>query len=231
MAMCPRGHDSVDDDFCDVCGRPIGQGPQVAGPLFEPCPVCMTQRVGDGPYCEACGHQFGTESSTRDRPDTAIRCPIDGSLIEAPNPEDSAGAWSVVVTADAEYFQRVMALGGPDASVMRFPPYHEPWSVALCGSRMRVGRRHSSETRGGVPEIDMTGPPTDPGISYLHAVLMRQPDGSWAIVDPGSANGTTMNGLPDVIEVNLPLVLNDGDRIHIGAWTTLEIRAPEAPTV
>jgi hypothetical protein len=77
MAICPNGHDSAGDDFCDVCGMRIagspspgsagstggtgsmgsgGYGPGAAGP-GELCPRCGTLRVGQ--FCEACGYKFG----------------------------------------------------------------------------------------------------------------------------------------------------------------------------
>lgn len=77
--------------------------------------------------------------------------------------------------------------------------------------------------RGLEPEIDLTGPPTDPGISRLHAVLLAEPDGSWTILDPGSENGTLVNGREITAGVRLPL--RDGDRIHLGAWTLITIQA------
>jgi hypothetical protein len=53
---------------------------------------------------------------------------------------------------------------------------------------MRIGRRGAS--RGIEPEIDLTGPPADPGISHLHAVLPVEPHGGWAVLDSGPSNGT-----------------------------------------
>ena len=44
------------------------------------------------------------------------------------------------------------------------------------------------------PEIDLSVPPADPGVSRLHAVLLKAPDGTWSVIDPGSANGTVVNG-------------------------------------
>jgi pSer/pThr/pTyr-binding forkhead associated (FHA) protein len=84
---------------------------------------------------------------------------------------------------------------------------------------MRIGRR--SVSRGLDPEIDLTGPPADPGISRLHAVLIAMPDGSWAVLDPGSANGTLVNG--NEIPTGNQVPLHDGDRINLGAWTAITV--------
>jgi pSer/pThr/pTyr-binding forkhead associated (FHA) protein len=92
------------------------------------------------------------------------------------------------------------------------------------GTEVRVGRR--SVSRGIDPEIDLTGPPADPGVSRLHALLVAEPDGTWSVVDPGSENGTLLNGA--AIPANQAVALHDGDRIHLGAWTALTItRDPE----
>jgi len=92
------------------------------------------------------------------------------------------------------------------------------------GTEVRVGRR--SVSRGIDPEIDLTGPPADPGVSRLHALLVAGPDGTWSVVDPGSENGTLLNG--NTIPANQAVALHDGDRIHLGAWTALTItRDPE----
>src|SRR5262249_8650459 len=132
-----------------------------------------------------------------------------------------APTWTAVVTADHDYFRRVLAAGGPDASTIEYPAYCPERRFRLTGREMRVGRR--SVSRGLDPEIDLTGPPTDPGISHLHAVLVAQPDGTWSVLDPGSSNGTQVNGAD--IEIGVPVPLRPGDRICIGAWTALTIQA------
>jgi len=71
------------------------------------------------------------------------------------------------------------------------------------------------------PEIDLTGPPADPAVSRLHAVLVAQPDGSWALIDPGSENGTSVNGTD--VEIGELVPLRSGDCISLGAWTTITI--------
>jgi hypothetical protein len=139
----------------------------------------------------------------------------------APSSATPGPAWTAVVTADRSYFDRVIAAGGPDAAAIKFPPYCPERRFALSGREMRVGRRSTS--RGLEPEIDLTGPPTDPGISHLHAVLVPRPGGGWSVLDPGSSNGTQVNG--NDIEIGVPVPLQSGDRICIGAWTVLTIQA------
>jgi hypothetical protein len=130
-------------------------------------------------------------------------------------------AWTAVVSADREYYDNVIAKGGPDAGGVQFPGYCPERRCRLTGPEMRIGRRSTS--RGLEPEIDLTGPPTDPGVSRLHAVLIAEPDGSWGVIDPGSANGTLVNGNEIATGVRVPL--HDGDRIHLGAWTLITIQA------
>ena len=68
-------------------------------------------------------------------------------------------------------------------------------------------------------------PPADPAVSHSHAMLVAQPGGGWAVVDLGSANGTYVNGGGTPIAENVPVPIGDGDRIHVGAWSTLTLRA------
>ena len=64
-------------------------------------------------------------------------------------------------------------------------------------------------------------PLADPGISRLHAVLIAVPAGHWAVLDPGSANGTLVNGAE--IAIGEQVRLQDGDRINLGAWTAITV--------
>jgi pSer/pThr/pTyr-binding forkhead associated (FHA) protein len=127
--------------------------------------------------------------------------------------------WTAVVSADRTYYESVQAASGPDAASVPFPGYYAERRFRLSGGQMRIGRR--SVSRGIDPEIDLTGPPADPGISRLHAVLIAVPDGSWAVLDPGSANGTLVNGTEIPTSVQVPL--RDGDRINLGGWTAITV--------
>ncbi|MEU0567616.1 FHA domain-containing protein [Nonomuraea sp. NPDC005983] len=205
MATCPQGHASGDDEYCDTCGAQMAAAPAAsaapaeATPAVDSCPICQAPRAGQ--FCEVCGHDY-----------TGASGPVIASV---------AGVrWEAVTAADRAYYDEVIAEGGPDASAVAFPPYCPQRSFALAGDQVRIGRR--SRARGVQPEIDLTGPPEDPGVSHLHAVLLAQQDGSWTLVDPGSANGTRVNG--KTLTVNVPVPVGAGDRVHLGAWTVITIR-------
>ncbi|GIH73994.1 hypothetical protein Plo01_04230 [Planobispora longispora] len=131
-----------------------------------------------------------------------------------------ATRWEAVVQADRDHYDRMIAQGGPDAERIAFPPYCPRRDVPLADGEIRIGR--TSRSRNLVPEIDLSGPPEDPGVSHLHAVLLPSPGGAWTLVDPGSANGTVVNGRQ--VGVNEPVPVGDGDRIHLGAWTLITLR-------
>jgi FHA domain len=135
----------------------------------------------------------------------------------APRPVQS---WSAVVTASRVHYDAVIAsVGLPEA--VQFPDHYPERRFPLSGPRMRIGRRSASrEVR---PEIDLSGPLADPGVSRMHAILIAQADGSWAVVDPGSENGTTVNDVE--ILAGEPVLLGDGDSICVGAWTRIRVVA------
>jgi pSer/pThr/pTyr-binding forkhead associated (FHA) protein len=128
-------------------------------------------------------------------------------------------AWSAVVSSDRAYYESVRAGSGPDVAAVPFPAYYAERRFRLAGSQMRIGRR--SVSRGIDPEIDLSGPPADPGISRLHAVLIATPDGGWTVLDPGSANGTLVNGTEIPTGIQVPL--RDRDRINLGGWTAITV--------
>lgn len=267
MAVCPNGHDSASDDFCDICGMRIGSPPAgsssaasghgppggaqgswpAPGPVSadEPCPNCGTPRTGQ--FCEACGYNFagprfspgppppgpGTGGYSWSQPvSSAPSSPAPpAATLPPPARQAAAGApsmssfpypqatWTAVVGADRAYYERVQAVTGPEGAAVTFPSYYAERRFQLVGNQMRIGRR--SVSRGLAPEIDLTGPPADPGISRLHAVLIATQDGNWAVLDPGSANGTLVNGAE--IGVGDQISLHDGDRINLGAWTAITV--------
>lgn len=247
MPVCPSGHTSEATDYCDVCGGLMegapraefadppsssAPGPAPAAEAGEGgedlCPQCRTPRSGR--FCEVDGYDFETGTLYTAQMSAARAAAQIRPLVPAQrrsSPRLTPPGPAAVIMADRAYFDLVMAQMGPDAPDLTFPPYCPERRVPLRGGQVRIGRRSAS--RGLLPEIDLGTPPEDPGVSHLHAVLLAQPDGSWNLVDPGSTNGTTVNGGTEPIPVNVPVPMGDGDRIHVGAWTTITLSLQEGP--
>ena len=137
-----------------------------------------------------------------------------------PTPALTPVTWTVVIGADRAYYDRMQLNGARMAPAVAFPAFTSTRRLQLEGRQMRIGRR--SAARGLEPEIDMAIPPADPGISRLHAVLIPGPDGNWSLLDPGSANGTLLNGREITVGELVPL--RDGDRINLGVWTVITVQ-------
>jgi pSer/pThr/pTyr-binding forkhead associated (FHA) protein len=129
-------------------------------------------------------------------------------------------AWTIVISSDRAYYDRMQYTRSLYGPAVAFPSQSSERQLPLVGKQMRIGRR--SAARSLKPEIDLAEPPTDPGVSRLHAVLIATADGTWAVLDPGSANGTHLNGREIPIGDLVPL--HDGDRINLGAWTVIIVQ-------
>ncbi len=226
-------------------GGLAGSGVTVGAPPGESCPRCGATRAGQ--FCESCGYDFALAGQDTFGPDASPPVPpppappvpappvplpsVPLPPVQAPPsaPVRSAAAdaeWTAVVSADRAYYDGIQAAGGPDAAAIAFPVYCPQRRFRLAGTEVRIGRHSSSS--GIDPEIDLSVPPADPGVSRLHAVLLKGTDGTWSVVDPGSANGTLVNG--SEIPSGQAVPLRDGDRIHLGAWTELRVVRSSPPS-
>jgi hypothetical protein len=124
--------------------------------------------------------------------------------------------WWLVAAPDQSYFAQVET----DDRV-GFPLVPTPRRFRLETDRAMIGRQ--SVNRGIVPDIDLSAPPTDTGVSHCHAFLQLGEDGTWTITDPGSTNRTYLNDSTDPLPFDQPVRVSEDDRIHIGAWTTLRL--------
>jgi hypothetical protein len=132
--------------------------------------------------------------------------------------EVTAVGWTAVVAADREFYERVLAREGPET--VDFPQFFPVRRISLEGSTALIGR--GNRDQGVRPEIDLGIHPSDRGVSGQHAVL-RMRDSGITVTDLGSTNGTSLNGSDTLLQQNVETPLVDGDRIHVGAWTTITI--------
>ncbi|MFJ6749910.1 FHA domain-containing protein [Streptomyces sp. NPDC091266] len=140
---------------------------------------------------------------------------------QGPPPVVGVG-WVVAIAPDREYFMAMMGRSGPEAAGLNLPAYSPEQVLPLANGQIAIGRRRNST--GEAPDVDLGRTPEDPGVSHQHALLVQQQDGSWAVVDQNSTNGTTINLAEDPVQPYVPVPLHEGDRVHVGAWTTLTVR-------
>jgi len=219
---CPKGHASSTDDFCDTCGAKIGGTAVIATPpplptatqstapaapaaTGTPCPNCGTPRTGNWRFCEDCGFDH-----------TTGKVPT----LDVTPPAPKAGQWTATVFADREYFH-ANAIDG-----VEFPPHSTDRTLVLPAPQARIGRKSTS--KGTNPEIDLSEAPLDPGVSHSHALLTLSVDGVWLVSDLGSTNGTYINDEAKPLSAGQSRALADGDRVHVGAWSTIALHAPKA---
>ncbi|TWF81253.1 FHA domain-containing protein [Pseudonocardia hierapolitana] len=227
MTPCTEDHAAATGEYCDVCGlRLRGAQPQPASSPPAPaerCPNCGAGR--EGRFCEVCGY----DSALGPPPEPASEVPAAdvpaADVPETPAPRPRGGAWTAVVRADRAWFEEVLRRNGPDAGTLQFPAFSTERRFVLDGPQLAIGRR--SRSRGIEPEIDLSAPPVDPGVSALHALLVHRDDGGWEVVDLDSTNGTIVGERSDPIPPNTPVRLADGDVVKVGAWTTITLVAPD----
>ncbi len=201
---CPSGHESRTADYCDRCGAPIGRGGATAVlPVVDELDTSPSVRREPCPKC-------GAVRSGDDR-----YC--EGCGYDFESPVSAATTWEAVVTADRGQFDRLATPG------VSFPEDFGERHFPLSEGENRIGRSrgHPGEA---APEIDLGTQPLDPGVSRLHAVVERRPDGAFVLRDLGSTNGTTLNDDPASVAPHTDVTVTDGDRIHVGAWTTITVR-------
>ncbi len=206
VARC--AHQQRSDDACHVPRAATDlRRRTTATSVAWPSRLRRSKEAEETSACPNCGSPTGS----------GTQCPACGSVLGAGDTLAlwASQQWEVVVRPDRTYFDMLE----PDG--MEFPADPYTGRIALTGDHVRIGRH--SKTKGITPDIDLSGDLEDTGVSHRHAVLMRQPSGSWALVDQDSTNGTFLNAEEDPLPPNQPVALSHGDQVHVGAWTTLTL--------
>ncbi|SDW24353.1 FHA domain-containing protein [Amycolatopsis xylanica] len=203
MPICPKGHQSDDPVDCDICGGSMTGGTPAPPAVAEPEWDCPNGHPGQiGRFCEVDGYDSHLPADAPDQ-------------VRAAAPR----RWVATVGADREFYDLTCA----DDDSLVFPTRLVPRRFTLRGEALLIGRKDPE--LGIHPEIDLTGPPEDRAVGREHAALVAQDDGTWAVVDRGSANGTHVNDRVRPIPPKKPVPLRSGDQVFVGAWTVITINA------
>ncbi len=247
MPACPNGHVSADAEYCDTCGTPIGAKPASSPSASSPsasssapsssatgasaattaCPSCGDLNAASNLFCEGCGFDFLTGQSAPAAPEraplpTASATPDEQAAspaepVVAIDPGVDLG-WEVSLTVDTEWF----AAKGEGIGT---PPTRGTTTIEMRHLTAVIGRSRSSGAQPGVVVDD------DHGISRRHAELTYDGEAStWSVTDLSSTNGTYVLAAHAAPTTDLAPIppgiahgLQPGDRVHIGAWTRLEL--------
>jgi FHA domain len=228
--ICPRGHHSVSDDYCSVCGvrnpgvsvmagvRPVrehGSGEGV-------CLVCGVQRDGTDRYCVNCGYDFemgepfvpDPEPQSNGYASAPVHAPAPAPN-HVPSPVASAPP-AALSSAPAAPSLVLLA----SVNTMRFDDPGSPPPPVDLSERTFILDRHSIVIgrEGGSLDIPIHG---DPYISRRHAEIVWM-GSAWGIRDLGSTNGTRVNGVP--LEGSEVKLLGPEDVIELGFFSQLTVR-------
>src|SRR5919199_557672 len=248
---CPKGHESTEPDYCSECGAKINGAPkhtssanllnltlrQTAQSVIT-CPDCTAPHEPDsGDFCEICGYNFATGGHgevplipltpmpAAEGIKQTITNGVNVGTLSSPDPltSNSASAETAKQTAVAV---EVIATIDPSLSQEGSPPpptNQPPITFRLDKQSNLIGRR--SEIRGIYPDVALN---FDEAVSHRHALLNRQPDGTFTVRDIGSTNGTQLNGVELGPMVDTPI--QDGDELTLGHWTRLILKVLRQPT-
>lgn len=199
---CPSGHESSTGDYCDTCGAPIA-APAAAGEP-ETDPAGAGQAAAGTPACPSCGE-----------PVVARYCESCGYDVESGTPAGPPPVMLVLGT-DRAHWDRMVGSGEP-----AFPTVAPTLAFELTGDRAVLGRVRA----GAAADVDLalTGAAADPAVSHRQCVFERDADG-WTVRDADSSNGTWINDADEPLAAGAVHRLRDGDRILVGAWTSLTVR-------
>lgn len=216
--ICLRGHHSISDDYCDVCGaknrnvmqrfmsnlRPVTPG--------QTCPHCDEPRLGNDRYCARCAYDFETgERLELAVPRHAARVPAAPAPPQAPFPHEPVAAPEQVVLVLA------LSVDGsrPNEAGCPQPPADSSEHVFILDRpSMVIGRDDAPGL-----QVPIHG---DPYVSRHHAEIIELDDG-WGVRDLGSTNGTKLNGVPLAGSEVKPLAPDDV--IELGCFSKLTVRA------
>jgi len=233
--LCPKGHNSIESDYCSECGvriqaqsePPLNNAPlpsmQSKGGQLT-CPDCAALHEPDsGDFCEICGHNFVTGArgelpiavshppvsepiTLEDGLQTRKQGILESGSSTVPSLPSPPSSWEITIAIDTIAHDPVSPQP-PDTFI--------PFSLPLEPRNYLIGR--TSQARAIHPEISLD---LDDAVSHRHALLSLNADGTLTLRDIGSANGTKLNDVELKPMVDVPL--KQDDEITLGHWTKIK---------
>ncbi len=223
-AFC--GEQSTESDFCSNCGVQIATAAGASSPLspdtsgaasapgsHESCPKCSAEREDlASPFCGTCGYNFITKQGGDVLPADPAPSAGQGAGKSTTSPSTGGGATAVAASQSGPRMDVVITV---DPNVVNAPHNRPPLTFPLYDEESLIGRRNSS--------VKQTVAVDDEAISKRHALIVREPDGSYIVRDLNSTNGTKVNGTLLVAGADHPL--KEGDVISMGEYTLITVQA------
>ena len=129
MPTCSEGHVTEATDYCTVCGSPVQ--PRRPSRIRHPRPRNRARHAAHR-SAVASVRRAATTRPCPHRRDSAIGRAMPASV-----------EWTAIVTADQDYYKRVIARGGPDT--VEFPEFFPERRITL--RRQHLDRAHQPQAR------------------------------------------------------------------------------------
>jgi transcriptional regulator with PAS, ATPase and Fis domain len=134
--------------------------------------------------------------------------------------KDSTASFASAIQGAAAEAQACLILVAQSGRPLPVPLVFPLWNVREVSLSRSPSRDTSARVEGGALLLELA----DGWMSAPHARLMREPAGDWRLHDPGSKNGSYLNGA----RVSSAL-LDDGDLIDLGfSFLSLQLQLPQA---
>lgn len=224
-----------------IQGSNINRGTGGSNGNQDICPDCGTPRAQGARFCEVCRHDFQENKTGIAEAIVASQQPVKTSseapiiIEESEKKADIAQTKlpqepivSKTVSAEikenlvtSEKLNVLISVNKDKISASEVESDIKPDKMdrifPLDLDENLLGRR--STGKGIYPEIEIN----DPGVSRRHLKFIKQSDGSFIVLELGSANGTELNGMQ--LEPGVSTPIKAGDEFSIGIWTQLKLVA------
>jgi pSer/pThr/pTyr-binding forkhead associated (FHA) protein len=246
--VCPKGHLSIEADYCSECGSKIQSTSELLNTIgASPIATNLTGANhadfdltsttdpfvapgGNSVNCPACGAPHldsdgnfceicGYNFSTGQPADVPIATLAPPPVVVTPVLTPDPIAVVTPPLPTSTTGWTITLRIDPSLATPASPPAPTQAPIVIPLNQATSLIGRTSDARGVRPEIPLD---FDDAVSHRHALLVVQPDGSLMIRDVGSSNGVQFNGQDLAAMADVPL--QSGDVFSLGHWTKIEVQ-------